>query len=92
MYGLVGHGRMPLVTDQSVVVTKNHIDKVVGSLERDGQFGKDNRAGFPGKLHRVSVMRDKVCPIVYLNVRCRDRWCMGDAPFLSLIKTCDRSC
>lgn len=64
MFGRVGHGRVPLVTDQGVVVTRNHIDKVVGNLERDGQFGKDNRAGFPGKLHRVSVMRDKVKTMV----------------------------
>ena len=51
---------MFLVTDESIVVLKKHIDKVVSDLERKGQFGGENRAGFPGKLHRISVMRDKV--------------------------------
>ena len=63
---LAGRGRVFLVEDESVLVTKEHIDKVVGNLERNGQFGTDNRAGFPGKLHRISVMRDKVS--------CVERW------------------
>eukprot|EP00904_Undaria_pinnatifida_P009099 jgi/Undpi1/5319/HiC_scaffold_2.g00600.m1 len=33
--------------------------EVVGRLELEGRFGEDNRAGFPGQLHRLSVMRRK---------------------------------
>ncbi|CAM9544577.1 unnamed protein product, partial [Laminaria digitata] len=39
------------------VVTARDIDNVVGQLEIDGKFGEDNRAGFPGQLHRLSVLR-----------------------------------
>lgn len=55
-----GHGRVFLCSDESVVVTKEHIDELVGELDREGRFGDDNRAGFPGQLHRLSVMRTKV--------------------------------
>lgn len=41
-------------------MTKEDIHGIVGELERDGSIGNDNRAGFPGQLHRLSVMRDKV--------------------------------
>lgn len=50
---------MFLCCDKDVVVTAGHIDKVVGQLERDGKIGDDNRAGFPGQLHRVSVLRGR---------------------------------
>ncbi|CAN0111239.1 unnamed protein product [Ascophyllum nodosum] len=66
---LRGRGRVFLVEDESVLVTKEHIDKVVGNLERNGQFGTDNRAGFPGKLHRISVMRDKTGVIYGATLR-----------------------
>lgn len=48
-----------MCSDESVVVTPTHIDQVVGRLELEGRFGEDNRAGFPGQLHRLSVMRRK---------------------------------
>lgn len=57
---VAGRGRVYLCSDDRVVVTKEHIDKVVGRLQLEGKFGDDNRAGFPGQLHRVSVMRRKV--------------------------------
>ena len=41
------------------MVTRAHIDKVAGRLDSEGRFGLDNRAGVPGKLHRVSVMRSR---------------------------------
>lgn len=40
-------------------MTAEDINKVVGRLELEGRFGQDNRAGFPGQLHRLSVMRRK---------------------------------
>lgn len=56
MYG-PGRGRIYLCSDESVVVTKKDIEKLVGRLDLEGKFGDDNRAGFPGQLHRLSVMR-----------------------------------
>lgn len=41
------------------MVTKGHIEKIVGRLDSEGRFGADNRAGLPGQLHRISVMRSK---------------------------------
>ncbi|CAM9127917.1 unnamed protein product [Laminaria digitata] len=52
-------GRIFLCSDENRVVTAQDIDKVVGRLEHEGRFGDDNRAGFPGQLHRLSVMRRK---------------------------------
>lgn len=52
-------GKLYLCDDETVVVTKAHVDKVVGRLDSEGRFGHDNRAGVPGQLHRVSVMRSR---------------------------------
>lgn len=40
-------------------MTAKDLKKVVGRLDLEGKFGQDNRAGFPGQLHRLSVMRRK---------------------------------
>ncbi|CAN0421857.1 unnamed protein product, partial [Ectocarpus sp. 13 AM-2016] len=48
-----------LCSDEGVVVTKEHIDMVVGRLDLEGKFAGDNRAGVPGQLHRISVMRSR---------------------------------
>lgn len=56
---LEGQGRVYLCSDEDVVVTQEDIYNIVGELDRDGSIGSDNRAGFPGQLHRLSVMRDK---------------------------------
>ncbi|CAN0384867.1 unnamed protein product, partial [Hapterophycus canaliculatus] len=50
---------MFLCSDETVVVTKEHIDKVVGDLDNERRFAGDNRAGVPGQLHRISVMRSR---------------------------------
>lgn len=52
-------GKLYLCNDEAVVVTKAHIDRAVGRLNSEGRFGHDNRAGVPGQLHRVSVMRSR---------------------------------
>lgn len=54
-----GRGRIFLCSDENRLVTAQDIDKVVGRLEHERRFGDDNRAGFPGQLHRLSVMRRK---------------------------------
>ncbi|CAM9232289.1 unnamed protein product, partial [Laminaria digitata] len=56
---LHGRGRIFLCSDESRVVAAKHIKKVVGPLLQEGRFGDDNRAGFPGQLHRVSVLRGR---------------------------------
>ncbi|CAN0118413.1 unnamed protein product [Ectocarpus fasciculatus] len=56
---LQGRGKLFLCSDKSVVVTKEHIDRVVGRLDLEGKFAGDNRAGVPGQLHRISVMRSR---------------------------------
>ncbi|CAN0377474.1 unnamed protein product [Ectocarpus sp. 12 AP-2014] len=56
---LQGRGKLFLCSDKSVVVTKEHIDMVVGRLDLEGKFAGDNRAGVPGQLHRISVMRSR---------------------------------
>lgn len=61
-----GRGKLYLCSDEAVVVTKGHIEKMVGRLDSEGRFGADNRAGLPGQLHRISVMRSK-------QVDCRSR-------------------
>ncbi|CAM9303322.1 unnamed protein product [Ectocarpus sp. 13 AM-2016] len=56
---LHGRGKLFLCSDEGVVVTKEHIDMVVGRLDLEGKFAGDNRAGVPGQLHRISVMRSR---------------------------------
>lgn len=46
--------------DRGVVVTRYHLNCVVGELEHLGLFTTHNTAGFDGLLHRVGVMRDQV--------------------------------
>lgn len=54
-----GKGKLYLCNDETVVVTRAHIATVVGRLDSEGKFGHDNRAGVPGQLHRLSVMRSR---------------------------------
>jgi len=55
-----GLGKVYLCKDQAVLVSRYHLNCVVGKMERLGLFVADNTAGFDGLLHRVGVMRDKV--------------------------------
>jgi len=54
-----GIGKLYLCRDPAVVVSRYHLNCVVGKMEHLGLFGPDNMAGFDGLLHRVGVMRDK---------------------------------
>eukprot|EP00752_Nemacystus_decipiens_P003801 g3497.t1 len=59
-YAMLQEGRkLYLCNNETIVVARAHIDKVVGRLDSEGRFGFDNRAGVPGQLHRVSVMRSR---------------------------------
>ena len=72
--------------DEDVVVTRYHIKCVTGKFERAGMLGENsNAAGFPGLLHRVGVMRDKVGSVVSIlefmvhrqvkkGGRCQTKW------------------
>lgn len=51
---------MYLCDDEEVLVTRYHINCVVGKFEHGGLFDADNRTGFDSLLHSVGVMRDKV--------------------------------
>lgn len=51
---------MYLCKDRGVVVTRYHLNCVVGKLEHLGLFAANNTAGFDGLLDRVGVMRDQV--------------------------------
>lgn len=55
-----GLGKIYLCNDEHVLVTRYHISCVVGKFEREGVLDHDNATGFPGLLHRLGVMRDKV--------------------------------
>lgn len=55
-----GVGKVYLCEDEDVLVTRYHIDRVVGRFQRAGVLGPDNATGVPGLLHRIGVMRDKV--------------------------------
>lgn len=55
-----GLGTVHLCKDQAVVVTRYHLNCVVGKLEHLGLFAMNNTAGFDGLLHRIGVMRDQV--------------------------------
>lgn len=57
---IAGRGKVYLCEDEAVVVTRYHINCVVGSLEHKGMLNSDNRTGFDGLLHSVGVMRNKV--------------------------------
>ncbi|CAN0066914.1 unnamed protein product, partial [Sphacelaria rigidula] len=69
MAHLKDRGRIFLCSNERVVVTKEHINMVVGDLDRQRRIGDDNRAGFPGQLHRLSVMRDKTRRIYGVTLR-----------------------
>lgn len=55
-----GIGKVYLCDDEEVLVTRYHINWVVGNFVHDGTIDTDNRTGFDGLLHSVGVMRDKV--------------------------------
>lgn len=57
---LSGIGKVYLCDDEEVLVTRYHINCVVGKFVHDGTIDTDNRTGFDGLLHSVGVMRDKV--------------------------------
>ncbi|CAM9583695.1 unnamed protein product, partial [Ectocarpus sp. 8 AP-2014] len=62
-------GKVYLCKDRGVLVTRYHLNCVVGKLEHLGLFGRDNMAGFDGLLHRVGVMRDKGGKIYGVTIR-----------------------
>ncbi|CBJ27608.1 conserved unknown protein [Ectocarpus siliculosus] len=64
-----GRGKVYLCKDRGVLVTRYHLNCVVGKLEHLGLFGRDNMAGFDGLLHRVGVMRDKGGKIYGVTIR-----------------------
>ncbi|CAM9105391.1 unnamed protein product, partial [Scytosiphon promiscuus] len=78
---LQGRGRLFLCSDETVVATKEHIDKVVGKLNAEGKFAGDNRAGVPGQLHRISVMRSREGEIFGVTVRV-GRYFPGSAGYI----------
>lgn len=53
--------RVYLCNDDRDVVTSGDVARMVQPFEEDGAFGNDDRAGFNGQLHRLSVMRNRVC-------------------------------
>jgi stage III sporulation protein SpoIIIAA len=71
--------RLNLSEDTTRVVEQAEIDAIIAKL---GGFGRDNRAGFPKKLHRISGMTNREGDQYYgLTIRV-GRWFRGNATML----------
>ena len=80
--------RVFLCDDEAKVVDTAEIEQI---SKRLGRFGKDNRAGLDGQLHRFSAMRDRGGRIAGITLRV-GRHVLGNATMLlDLLMSTDKS-